>query len=363
MNIAAMKELVSSREEIRERVETVDGEEFSIFCYMVASPDLWNVPNAIEARGITFDSDGNIASRTMKKFFNLNENAETQLSQLDFRGALVYDKLDGSMITPVLLSDDTIRVKTKKSFHSDVAIAAQAFLDRPDNTYLVEYIRHWLALGFTPSFEYISPANRIVVDYNGDEQLTLLMMRNNATGQEVDYFDLMSVTNVFGVSLVDATFINSIEAYIEKAKTVEGIEGWVFLLENGQRVKLKTQWYINRHRATSYHARNIFDLVLDEQIDDLMPLFDNNPTALAKVNEVAHTIAHLMKSCEEQTVELVNKWTQQQLTLAEIGQQYNRHPFFSLAIRVFKNQEPDYKQYLINNYRDSFETTSLVFEQ
>jgi RNA ligase len=164
---------------------------------MVASPDLWNVPNAIEARGITFDSDGNIASRTMKKFFNLNENAETQLSQLDFSGALVYDKLDGSMITPVLLSDGTIRVKTKKSFYSDVAIAAQAFLDRPDNTYLVEYIRHWLALGFTPSFEYVSPANRIVVDYNGEERLTLLMMRKNATGQEVNYFNLMLVTNAF----------------------------------------------------------------------------------------------------------------------------------------------------------------------
>ena len=356
MNIQDMQQALD-RDEIRVRVEEVDGEQFSIVSYMVATPDLWEVPNAIEARGITFDSQGNCVCRTMEKFFNINENQYTQLSDLDFNGAIAYEKLDGSMITVVQIGDRLV-CKTKKSFYSDVAINAQRFFDSNEN--LQQFSKHLIDNGFTPTFEFESPDSQIVVEQYVD-QMTFLCARHIKTGKYMDFDAASAIASYYSVNVVSWQNCHNIHEFIEHAKVVEGIEGWVFLLQSGQRVKLKTAWYLARHRLTSYTERNVFDLILNEEIDDLMPLFEKKADALEKVNAIGHRIAHLMKEVESQSEELVNQWKSQELTLPVIGKTYSSDPLFSLAIRLYKGQEPDFKNYVSRFYRDSFESRPLFW--
>lgn len=353
-----MVDLVNSREEVRVRTENVDGQDFLIFCYMVASPDLWAEPFAEEARGITFEPNGRILSRTMKKFFNINELKKTQLQSLDFTDAVAYDKVDGSMITPVLVNGK-VRVKTKKSFYSDVAIAAQAFIELPENKNIYDFMKHCLLNSFTPTMEFYSPNHQVVINYGDKEQMTLLMLLKNETGEEVAYSELEKLAEWFGIPLVKSYKVDSINEYLELAKTVEDIEGWVFHLPAmNMRVKLKTDWYLRRHRLTSYHERDIFDLIISEEIDDLIPLLELKDGAMDKVNEIAHQIAHHFKEVETKANDLRMQWTDMQM--AEIGKKFNEHPYFSLAIRLHRGQEPDYKKFVVNNYRSNY-TTKPIF--
>lgn len=92
-----------------------------------------------------------------------------------------------------------------------------------------------------------------------------------------------------------------------------------------------------------------------------MPLFEKKADALEKVNAIGHRIAHLMKEVESQAEELVNQWKSQELTLPVIGKTYSSDPLFSLAIRLYKGQEPDFKNYVSRFYRDSFESRPLFW--
>lgn len=357
MKYSDMKQALQ-REEIREREEEVNGEKFTIVSYMVASPDLWDVENATEARGITFNSNGDCVCRTMPKFFNIDENKYTQMADLDFSGAVAFDKLDGSMITPVRLSDGSIRLKTKKSFYSGVALNAQKFFETQQN--LIELCNHFLDNGMTPTFEFESPNSQIVVDQTHDK-MTLLLARHIKTGKDISYDSLKAIAEYYGVPIVKSYPVGNIQEYMDRAEVEEGYEGWVFLLSNGQRVKKKIKWYLTRHRLTSYHERNIFDLIVNEEIDDLMPILEKKDGAVDIVNSISHRIAHLYKEVESQSEELVNQWKSQELTLPVIGKTYSSNPLFSLAIRLYKGQEPDFKNYVSRFYRDSFESRPLFW--
>lgn len=77
-----------------------------------------------ECRGIAFDTNGNIISRPLEKFFNVGEKEETMPENLDWSGDnLVMDKLDGSMLRPLYL-EDGFRMGTRKGI-TDVSILAE----------------------------------------------------------------------------------------------------------------------------------------------------------------------------------------------------------------------------------------------
>ncbi len=345
------------REEIRVRDESVLGEKLNIVCYMVASPDLWDVEHSTEARGIVFNEQGDCVCRTMEKFFNINENKHSQLSDLDFTDAIAFDKLDGSMISIVEVNG-VLLCKTKKSFYSDVAKQAQSYFDK--NKRLQDFSKHMIDNGFTPTFEFESPNSQIVVEQTEDK-MTLLLARHVKTGKYADFSTLKSMAEVYDVPVVNGVACHDINKYISLVDSLEGVEGWVFLLKSGQRVKLKTKWYLLRHRLTSYHTRNIFDLIIEEEIDDMMPVFEMKPGAMDVVNEISHRIAHLFKETELKTEALCKEWTDKGLSLREIGQNYSQNPYFSLAMSLYKEREPEFKKFVIKNYRKDFDTKPVFW--
>jgi T4 RnlA family RNA ligase len=356
MKLSDMQQALA-RDEIRIKTEVVNEQQVHIVTYMVASPDLWDVPNAIEARGITFDNNGNCICRTMEKFFNINENKFSQLDNLNFTDAIAYDKLDGSMISVVDI-DSKLFCKTKKSFYSPIAIAAQKYFDTHKS--IQELSKYLIEEGYTPTFEYESIENQIVVTQT-IEKMTFLLARNIVTGQYLELQSMINLSEFFNVPIPGHSIVTNITNLITLATEAKEIEGWVINLSSGQRVKLKTDWYSLRHKLTDYSERNIFDLVLSEKIDDLMPLLETREGAVAKVNNISHRIAYLMKQAEIDSDHLVNLWINSNLSLPEIGKQFSQHKVFPLAIKQFKNQEPDFKLYVINHYRNTFSTIPLFW--
>jgi RNA ligase len=135
-----------------------------------------------EFRGIKFDLDGNILARPFSKFFNWGEK-EAEMALFDFNQPFVImDKLDGSMIHPMLV-DDKIYWATKMGAE-DFDELVKSFVEKSDIDYN-SFAREMIDQGYTPLFEFVSPAKRIVVGYEKTD-LILTAIRNNVTGQYVD---------------------------------------------------------------------------------------------------------------------------------------------------------------------------------
>ena len=93
----AMLDRLRDEKMIKFKEEFVGGKSVTIVSYMVASPDLWKLPNAIEARGITYDTaTGDCICAPFHKFFNVGENEHVLPGVLPFPSITsVLEKRDG----------------------------------------------------------------------------------------------------------------------------------------------------------------------------------------------------------------------------------------------------------------------------
>ena len=147
--------------------------------------DLIAERNAIrrECRGLLFHKDGSIMARRLHKFFNVNERDETQFHSIDFsQPHVILEKLDGSMITPVV-TDAGIRWGTKMGI-TEVSMQAEEFVAKhPEYQELAQWC---IDNRKTPIFEWTSRKQRIVIDYEEDN-LVLIAVRDNVTGEYLPY--------------------------------------------------------------------------------------------------------------------------------------------------------------------------------
>lgn len=154
----------------------------------------------------------------------------------------VTEKVDGSLGI-LFRHKDQHHITTKGSFFSPQARWATKFLNEHfDLTGLGE---EWTLL-----FEIIYPDNRIIVDYQGQEDLVLLAARNRFTGDYMPFFpDLYMLAQEYGFSLPKVYTHNSVEdLIIETGRDYDNFEGWVVEFSDGQRVKFKTDRYVEIHR-------------------------------------------------------------------------------------------------------------------
>jgi RNA ligase len=263
-----------------------DRDNHAIFNYLISLPDSFPQPDtgdpqedrfrAIirECRGLIFcKSTGKVLARRFHKFFNVNEKAFTQAHLIDWSSPhYILDKLDGSMITPFRPAGaNRVRWGTKMGA-TEVAGPVEQFV----NAY-PEYERLAHAMedeGKTPLLEWCSRKQKIVVDYPVD-QLVLTAVRDNHTGAYEPYASLCAIAERFGVPVVRALpgSIENIETFMAEARGIEDAEGYIIAFENGHRLKIKGEWYCAIHgtKDTLSMEKNVLALILNDQIDDLMP--------------------------------------------------------------------------------------------
>lgn len=355
-HIDELKEKVSHLPEIR--FNTHDN-GFTTVCYMISDGNTFFSENkewARECRGITFNREGKIAARPMHKFFNINENVETQKNNIDFSKIVRrMDKLDGSLITGVLV-DDKVILKSKKSFTSHIANLANQFI--ADKLNYKQFCYSLQKAGFTPDFEFTSNKAKIVLNHK-DEQLTLLHVRNNVTGEYMSSDFLEFWSNTFNIPLVKEYFKpwSFFEDIIENGR---GVEGFVFQLEDGSMFKYKTKWYLDLHHVITFRSeRSIVECILSETIDDIKSKFleVEDFDSIKKINELEQRVTNDLVKIENKIDRLVSD--NKHLERKEFAIQFRHHKYFGLLMNTYLDKEVDIKEFYKKNYLHEFSLNQI----
>ena len=191
---------------------------------------VWN-EITLQCRGLILDADFNIVARPFKKFFNLEEHPAEDIPNEPFEA---YEKADGSLGILYWLNDVPC-ITTRGSFISDQAKHATKVLqDRYRHTF------DKMDKSATYLFEIIYPANKIVVDYGDQDDLTLLAVIDNATGLDLPLPDI-------GFPVIKRyDGVNDLEQL--KTFEDENKEGFVIKFKSGLRLKVKFAGYLRLHK-------------------------------------------------------------------------------------------------------------------
>jgi RNA ligase len=286
-------------------------DDFDVVNYVVSMPTTFDIGDDIyaasvrrECRGLIFDKAGKLISRPYHKFFNVNEREETQLNNIDLgKPHTLLEKLDGSMIRPILINNQ-LRLATKMGI-TDVSMQSELWLaNQKDYDAKVNWMRHALLVrGCTPIFEYMGPDNKIVVEYE-KEDMVLTAIRITASG---DYLSLEDDTCPFNIVPAYGTIDGSINEYVERAKAREGREGDVIRFNDGHMLKVKNDWYVRIHKVKDLirYDRNIINLVINEEIDDVIPMFDESDQT--RVSKLTTVFWEAFNKKEDELREVCNK--------------------------------------------------------
>jgi len=346
---------------------------YTVVCYMLQDEDTFTGENEIyakECRGITFDRQGKIASRTMHKFQNVGENEHTQFDNIPWQDVYrLTDKRDGSMITFVLM-DGMVVGKTKKTFSSNEAIAATKRLC--SNQFQYEWVRGLLENGITPTFEFTSPHFPIVLQYK-EESLTLLQVRKNVSGEyavftdcEDFYFpsekDVVYVSPFHTVKNLIKDFskdgVFDPHSLMQAAANTEGIEGWIVQVPDGRMWKVKTAWYCKLHHAVTFvRWRDIAKAVVAGTSDDLKAAFSMVGKKIDPIVQVENTIATEIQQYKDDVNAMVILAQQKHGTCAKsiaLDPFFKNSPMFGHVMRTMRGQEIDYVDWYSKNRIDAF---------
>lgn len=249
---------------------------YQVIDYNFALADSFDDPMRLECRGIKFSPDGRILARPLHKFHNIGERQETQPHLLDFsQPHVVTEKLDGSMIHPAIVDGEVVFMT--RMGRTDVARKAERHL----TPLITRALRRYLDDGWTPILEFTAPDNRIVVRYD-ESALTLLAIRNMVTG-EYDDGRLRGAHAITPLPLVThhPSDWNSGQAFLDYARAVTGMEGFVVRFASGLWVKAKGEDYVLKHRAKDsiLQEKNVLALILRGELDDVLPLLDDGDRA------------------------------------------------------------------------------------
>lgn len=349
------RSIVSNKKEIR---ESSIGEGFTSFCYMIGGTNTFDTAFARECRGIVFDDKtGAVVGRPLHKFFNLNERESTQAHLIDWsKVAYVMEKRDGSMLHTVV-RDGKVLMKTKKSFNSDVALVVQEWIAKVgqyDSVYIREMLTDPLLATHTLIFEWTSPSERIVLAYDRPA-LWLLHARNNVTGQYLSRAELVAFAYKYDVPLVDEVTEFTVDGkfdvslMVEAAATREDTEGWVVQFENGEMIKVKTEWYLARHRVMTFiRERDIAELVVNETIDDFKSSLVEKGIDLFDILEIEDRVVARMSKLVD-TVETAYK-ENSHLEARDMAAKFRSHELFGLIMKRFNgSNEIRYGEYFTRN--------------
>jgi RNA ligase len=191
----------------------------------------WNEYTLI-CRGLILDGEGNVVARPFPKFFNWEEHQPDTIPKEPFE---VYEKMDGSLGILYWIDDEPF-IATRGSFVSEQALWATVYLKTHFKGDFSKIDRNCTYL-----FEIIYPENRIVVHYADRQDLVLLAVIHNVTGQDIPLPNDLSFSMVKKYDgLTDYQSLKNYEA--------ENFEGFVLKFQSGLRVKIKLEEYIRLHR-------------------------------------------------------------------------------------------------------------------
>lgn len=278
-----------------------------ILRYVTARPNTFETELDLECRSLIFDRDsGDLLSRSLHKFFNLGEREGLADLPLE-EGADLSLKIDGTMLSaftsPAQPGELRFHTKGGLTEHAERGLALA-----PSN--VISLALEAVAEGGTPTFEWTSPENRVVIPYETTE-FRLLAIRDRMSGAyRPDLCEALAVKHGVGLpgSLGRVTGIAETTEALTRLAERTDIEGAVLTFPDGHRVKWKTRDYQARHKvlANIEHERRVYQCWLEEIGDDtaaslggergraLLSFLEDIETAIAQAcNEIATELTPL----------------------------------------------------------------------
>lgn len=253
---------------------------YIVYDYAYQVPAAQWTPYWRECRGIKFYPNGRIAARPFHKFFNLGERPTDEPSLGQPHSMQL--KLDGSMIHPLWINGQ-MELCTRMGI-TDVAQRAWPLVttDIRMLCYHCEFFYSDGAPAYTPIFEYTGPENRIVLQY-AEPKLTLLAVRHKVTGEYLYPLEVKRLAAEFKVSCVTHRRMD-----LTTVKAHKEIEGVVCVFPSGERLKVKADDYVLRHKTKDNltHEKNVLAIVLKDTTDDLVPLLSPEDGAKLKLYQM-----------------------------------------------------------------------------
>jgi len=331
---------------------------YRIFLYRMASYTEFQQPGALECRGHTFriDAEGNaleLASMPMNKFFNHGENPFVMGLDL---GTIVevMDKLDGSLISSVRVSNTEFFLKSKGSFYSGQAQAATKLLETEEYKELQFFIEASMLFNYTVNLEYMAPDNRIVIGYM-QPTLKVLNVRDNLTG---DYI-------ARGKYILSEKFRVPVQPIPEDGEawlantyaSQEDIEGYVARLSCGTWFKVKTEKYCSLHHTKDSvnNPRRLFETCVNGGADDLRAMFSTDELATFMINEMDEVVRRLYNRLHVNVHAFYNTHKDSdRKTYALAGQAdevVQADGTFGLVMNLYLDKPANVEEFMIKNYK------------
>ena len=220
----------------------------------------WN-KQTMSARGLILDltdakDNGKIyiLAKPFDKFPNYGSNEiEGYEDDIDWNEVeSIMEKMDGSLGISYFFKEG-IRFATRGSFHSEQAERAteiwrkkySQFVDKFDEGVYIHY-------PYTLLVEIIYPENRVVVNYNGMEDLVLLGAIDicNHPYEHPDWTYRMLKDYAYDLDMpIAPQYKHSLEELLELKKQLSANEeGFIVRFKNGKRLKIKGDEYLHVHR-------------------------------------------------------------------------------------------------------------------
>lgn len=300
---------------------------------------------ALEARGIMFNDFGEVISRPLHKFQNLDAthsgiNSYTRdyiLANKD-RVVAIYEKLDGSMISTANYGGN-VRLRSKKAFDTDVCKLAQPIYDA--DMAIQAFCEQCVAANYTVTFELTHPEARIVLDYP-EPQLRLLHIRHNVTGKYI--MDDRSHSFYNGITCCPTIPLDQLETILseEHLANLTEKEGYIIQFDDGDMVKVKCPWYVSLHKTVTFlRERDIAELVLDERLDDVYEALDKlgiNTDRVAQIEtDIKKSLIHILRTVEDRYMQ------DRHLDRKEFAIKNSKWCYFGMLMSMYLGKEPDVK--------------------
>lgn len=301
------------------------------------------------ARGLTVDNDNNVVLVGYEKFFCLNQlDTYTDYYTDEFKAEYTkiqdtknklkcVEKLDGTLVILGVYKDRLVAT-TSSSCNSET----NYYIDKA-NTYFnslsyTQQLKEYLIKNnscFT--FEYISPLNKICVDYDKESYILL---------DEIDKetFEIKEIKNDFNFERPKIYYYTLTEIK-EIMKNAKNFEGFVVKNDFNHLIKIKTDWWYENSKKysmffnreiTKKTVKSILEAYYNNTIDDLYS-YQNSKEFYRKLNWVGLVEKEIVNI--EETADLLSK---KYNTTREIANEKNVNSIIvSLALMKFKNHKID----------------------
>ena len=210
-----------------------------------------HIPEADACRGLILDKyNYTPLCRSFDRFYNYGEDPNSD--NFPIQDSTVTEKIDGSLIRFWFYPyDDQWCCSTRKcAFGEGETRLGRTFTQVVENT-IGTYVNSFMSKHFplqqdkmkTYIFELVSPETRVVKPYKTNE-LYLLAIRDNITGEYASLNTLQEVSEMIGIRLPKRFTFNNISNVLNSMKELPALDEGYVVEYNDWRIKIKNPSYL-----------------------------------------------------------------------------------------------------------------------